>query len=237
MRNVPIATEVRQRLVRAGFSRRYASRAARELREHWEDLVEESLRQGMSRADAEAHASLQLGAAPRISDELSERLRESSWLGRNPTFGFMSLAIVTTFVWWAILMMAAGAATGLWTWEGNPTGNVRGKIAIFSACTDWIRSLSYVSIPALLCFVAQRYGCGWKPALWGCLTVAIHNATHFFRLSGPPGNASMEWGYSFSTTGPELLPIITPLGVFLLFCLWRRRPQPADEDPSDFHYC
>src|SRR5689334_12282895 len=119
MRN-QIAAEVRRRLLNEGFGRTYASRAARELCEHWEDLVDESIRQRLSRAEGEKHANLHLRSSQQVGDQLAARLRETSWLGRNPTVGFAALALFTTYLWWFVLMMAAGAATGLWTWGDKP---------------------------------------------------------------------------------------------------------------------
>jgi len=234
MRKPSIADTVRKRLLREGFSRGYANRAARELTEHWHDLVDESLRQGHSIAEAEAYATSQLGATEPLGQEFATRLRNSSWLGRNPTAGFTILAIVTTYIWWAILVLAASSVSGLYDWDSkNPKGPLP-NFELFRASVDWIRSISYVGIPFLICFIAQRYRCGWKPALWGCLMVAIHNAMHFFTMDGPnpAGGGSVAWGYSFNMRGPDLLPIITPIGIFLIFLLWRLRPEPADESSN-----
>jgi hypothetical protein len=235
MRNPAISSEVKRRLLRAGFGRDYADRTERELREHWEDLVEESMRQGLSRAEAETQATAQLGVAQNLSEQLTARLKGSSWLGRNPTAGFTALALFTTYLWWFILMLAAGSATGLWPNEGKSIENSAIKMQAFRICVDWIRAFSYVAIPLLICVISQRYYCGWKPALWGCLMLSIHNSMHFFTVSGPPGNGSVAWGYSFSTRGPELLPILVPMGVFLLFTLWRFRPERAEK--SDLQLC
>src|SRR5688500_16492626 len=100
MHNPPIADAIRRRLLNEGFARAYADRTARELREHWEDLVEESIRQGLTRSEAEAQANLQLGVARQIGDQLATRLRETSWLGRYPTAAFAGLAVVATVIWW-----------------------------------------------------------------------------------------------------------------------------------------
>src|SRR5688572_1038127 len=102
MRKESISCEVRRGLLRAGFGRDYADRTARELREHWEDLVEESIRQGLSRSEAEAQATSQLGGAQELSAQLTTRLPRTSWLGRNPTIGFTALALFTTYLWWFI---------------------------------------------------------------------------------------------------------------------------------------
>src|SRR5688572_24957535 len=90
---ITLSGEVRRRLLREGFSRTYANRTARELQEHWEEIVEERVADGVSEGEAIEEASRRLGSAETIAEELCLRMRDSSWLGRNPTFGFLMVAL------------------------------------------------------------------------------------------------------------------------------------------------
>src|SRR5437868_10492256 len=100
-RKSSVAIEVRKRLLRAGMSRAYAMRSAQELQDHWLDMIDEEMRSGLTEREAESEATARLGSGETLAAEFSARMRESSWLGRNPSFGFAMLALVLTIVWWA----------------------------------------------------------------------------------------------------------------------------------------
>src|SRR6185436_5393415 len=97
MRKPSIVGEVRTRLLRAGFSRAYANRAAHELQEHWNEIIDESLRNGLTEWEAEREASMRLGSPAQLAQEFSDRLQKSSWLGRHPSLGFGALALTLTW--------------------------------------------------------------------------------------------------------------------------------------------
>lgn len=220
------AIELRRRLLRAGFSRAYASRAARELQEHWEDMVEEGTRAGLNRGEAEGEASTRIGSPETLISEFVARLEKSSWLGRYPTLGFAMLALILIIVWWVALGSAAAQYCGLFE-KGIKTQELSDKLAL---CFDWVRALSYVVLPWLCCRIADRYFCGWRAALWACLVLAIHNAAHFFQVTGAGDHGTVTMGYTVSSSGPPLLPILAPLAVFALHRAWMLRDQFDSED-------
>jgi hypothetical protein len=232
MHKPDVVADVRRRLLRNGFAHRYANGVARELEDHWVDLVEENLRQGHTRVEAEAQANAHLGDARVLAEDFSARMRQTSWLGRHPALGFSLLAIFATVLWWGLWLAAAGSATGVVGWRPAFLA-VAPRFDLMISCVEWIRIASYIAIPWFICFVAHRYHCGWKPALWGCLIVAAHNSTHDFSITGPPGHGSIAWGYSFSSNGPELFAVLAPVGVFIISMLWNLRPERAEDDPCD----
>jgi len=220
MRELNLIEEVRTRLVRKGFSRRYAGRATEELWDHYCELIAEVERQGKMRADAKRDAAARLGDATELADEIFERLRATSWLGRNPSISFGMLALMLTILWWGALAVPAAWACGLLV-ENAALRPLDGMLIAI----DWIRAGSHIVPPLLCCHVAQRYFCGWKPALWACLVIAIHNGTHIAQLKPAPGATTVAtWGYTFNTAnGPGLLAITAPLAVFALFWIWNSR--------------
>jgi hypothetical protein len=220
------AIELRKRLLRAGFTRAHANRAALELQEHWEDMVEEGLRAGLNKDEAEREASTRVGSPEALTHEFVARLENSSWLGRYPTFGFAMLALTLTILWWVTIGSAAAQYCGLFA-HGIKTPEQSETLAF---CFDWMRALSFIVLPWLCCHIGDRYFCGWRASLWACLVLAIHNAAHFFEITGAGEHGTVTLGYTFTTAGPPLLPIIAPLAVFALHRAWMLRDQFDSED-------
>ncbi len=222
MRKTEVGASVRRGLLKQGFGRTYVNRVARELEEHWVDLVNEGLRQGLAQSEAETHATNCLGTAEPLIEEFTARMQRSSWLGRHPAPGFALLALIATIVWWALLIVSIGSAAGMFTWVPF---RISGKAV--SASFECIRWASYFALPWFLCSIARRFHCGWKAALRGCLVLSVHNAMHRFNFSGgEPGHGAISWGYSFNFGNtPAWLPVFLPLGVFLIDLLWNSRPE------------
>jgi hypothetical protein len=239
MRNTPIASKVRKRLLRAGFSRTYANRAARELQEHWEELVDEGLRNGLSELDAQHEASARVGSTEKLAQEFAERLQNSSWLARHPSLGFGLLALTLTAVWWVAFGSLAANICGLFsTDDPKISANIGPRLQALGMFFDWIRATSYVAVPWLCCYIAERFFCGWRPALWACLVIAIHNAGHFMHVEGEGAHGTVAWAYRFAFGSmPSLLAIISPVAVFLLYRAWNLRGDEKETNDSGPKFC
>jgi hypothetical protein len=234
MRKPSIGAEIRSRLLRAGFGRVYANRAARELQEHWDEIVEECLRSGIPERDAQKEAANRLGSPDDLANEYTARMQGSSWLGRHPVLGFSVLALALTILWWISFGSLAASVCGVFAAsEQNPP-----QFELLKASFDWIRATSYLAVPSLCCVVAERYFCGWRAALWGCLVVAIHNAMHFMRVaSTTPGHGNVAWGYAFNFANmPSILAIIAPLAVFAIYQTVSLRSEKQNEN-SNPQFC
>lgn len=229
MRKTSLITEVRNRLLRAGFASTYVNRAAQELHEHWSEIVDEGVRAGLTQAESEREASNRLGPSESLADEFIIRLQRSSWLGRYPTLGFAALALALTILWWMVVGSAVAQYCGLFS-DAPSAGGATSKFDHAEILFDWIRTLSYVAVPWLCCHIASRFFCGWRPALWACLVLAIHNGAQFFTISGTGDHGNVAIGYTFGANGPPLLPIIAPVAVFALHRAWALRDQFHSED-------
>lgn len=231
----PSIRSFRRRLVRRGAPSSYSTRAVRELHEHWEDLAEESGRQGLTAAEAEAEATKRIGDPVALADEMFETMRAQSLPARFPTVFFGALALVAIIIWWVGLLALMGLATGAMFWDPKTSTGKPPNAERLMLFVDWIRSGSFVGIPLLCCHIAREYFAGWQGALWGCLVAVAHNATHFFEIAGAPGISTVKWGYTFSTAGPRLAPILIPLAVAALFWAWQHRAD-FHRNNSDDHF-
>jgi hypothetical protein len=234
MREPSISSELRLLLLRAGFGRTYANRGARELQEHWEEIIDECLRNGLSETDAQNEATARLGSADALAKEFTARMQRCSWLGRHPVIGFSFLAIALTLLWWVSFGSLAANACGVFVAsEQDPP-----RLDILKTSFDWVRATNYLIVPWLCCYIAERYFCGWRAALWACLVIAIHNAMHSMHISaGAPGHGSVTWAYAFNfATTPSILAIISPLAVFGIFRWINLRAEKNNEN-SNPHFC
>jgi hypothetical protein len=238
MRKAAIASEVQRRLLQHGFSRSYAQRAARELQEHWEELIEEGLRNGLSQMEAQREALARMGPTEELAKEFCARMQNSSWLGRYPSLGFGLMALTLTILWWVGFGSLGAEVCGLFsTSDPKIAATISPRLQALDVWFDWIRGTSYLVVPGLCCYVAERYHCGWRPALWACLLVAIHNAMHFLRITNGGAHGSVAWGYSFNFASmPSLLAIVAPLAVFGLYRAWSLRGEKENND-SGPTYC
>lgn len=226
MRKSSTPLEVRKRLLRHGFGRAYADRTARELEDHWDEVIGSLLAAGMSLDEAETEAVRRLGSAKALADELTLRMRQSSWLGRYPTLAFAMIALTLTMIWWVSFGSLAASFCGIFRDTPAIGPRLPLKMDLLADCFDWIRASSYVVLPSLCCHIADRFACGWRPALWACLVLSVHNAMHVFRVSGGGEHGNVAWGYSFHFDSmPGLIPIFTPIAVFALWRAWNFRDE------------
>jgi hypothetical protein len=229
-RDFSFGEKVKRHLLREGFGRKYANRATLELNDHWLELIHEGMRCGLSEAESVRNAQRDLGDPASIAREISIRMQRSTWFGRAPTFSFASLALILTLLWWIALGSAAAACSGLFTAGSGIHGDAP-NVGFFALCVDWIRSTSYLALPCLCCFIAERLYCGWRPALWACLILSIHNAAQFVRVTGSGIHGNISVGYSFSFDNmPNLLAMLAPLAVFFIYQLWRTRGHRSSHD-------
>ena len=83
--------QLERRLADLGCPARERERRARELAEHYQDLKQASLEEGLSEAAAEARANELLGEPVSLAEQLAGVLRQSSWWGRHRIIGFCFL--------------------------------------------------------------------------------------------------------------------------------------------------
>lgn len=105
MREPTCCLRVRHRLSRHGFSPARIDSIVQELAEHWQDLQAAGLDQGMTAAEAAAHADHHLGDPDRLSGEIIERARSSSWMGRHPVLSIVVFPLLMTPMGMAVILL------------------------------------------------------------------------------------------------------------------------------------
>lgn len=105
MREPTCCLRVRHRLSRHGFAPARIDSIVQELAEHWQDLQSAALDQGMTKAEASVHADHHLGDPDRLSGDIIERARVSSWMGRHPVLSIVVLPLIMTPVAMAAILL------------------------------------------------------------------------------------------------------------------------------------
>ena len=76
-------------LRRAGIAERHVRRAELELREHFDDLVDDALRNGHDRVDAECHAAQTLGDLKVVGETMRSHPELRMWAYRWPRLALL----------------------------------------------------------------------------------------------------------------------------------------------------
>jgi hypothetical protein len=152
---------LRRRLVELGCPLKQVRRLIREVGDHWEDLKQAAMAEGLSGADAETRANASLGDPLVLAEELMTALRRSSWWGRHFVVTFCLVPLLMYPILWALLLllqMALGFALGYgWNWKKLHV-EVNNPVA-FHHLTTVYQFMDYAAIALvtlLFCWLARR---------------------------------------------------------------------------------
>ncbi len=101
-------TQLQNRLLRSGIAPRHVRRTVKELEDHYDDLVEQRLRDGMDVPQAGAEARAALGSVDDIVAAVRARPELRSWAFRYPR-----LAAVVYPITFVVLLPAAPVFIGV----------------------------------------------------------------------------------------------------------------------------
>jgi hypothetical protein len=104
----PDFDEFQEYLRHSGVARRHVNRIAEELRDHYDDLVDDALGDGVDVARANHHACEALGDLRSIALDMSSRPELSSWAFRHPHLAAIAYPLLC-----AALMPAVPIIAGL----------------------------------------------------------------------------------------------------------------------------
>ena len=172
--------QFRLRLIELGCPVSRLQRAVREMAEHREDLLHALLADGMTAAEAEAHADERLGDPRKLADNLMESLRRSSWCGRHRLIAFGLLpALAFPLFWLMVLLLNLSLAYALgFGWDQNRLHAAARNPLTFHQISVMAHAADYLSIAvvaAAFCLLAGRAAVqrGW--ILFGGLTWAVYS--------------------------------------------------------------
>lgn len=233
MANRPWLEAVRTRLVEKGMPSAYIRRFTEELADHFEDLLEESMRK-------EASVLSRLGEPDHVADAAVAAYQQRGLFGRHPwaklwVFGISPVAAMLSLFVLACLGVAAVGEICK-TCE-IPFGDRDHLGAVSSATLGWWLSLITTIVPAALltivyCKVAQRFHVGRKWMLASCIALASIALLPFqcISLSDMPGKSLWTIGLGLPPSFVQCVQMAVPL----LVGLWWMRRTSRREPPARF---
>lgn len=110
---------LRAGLLSAGVAPRNVKRAVLELREHYDDLVEEAVAAGLGKGAAERQARRELGDLERIADDIASRPELRGWAWQHPRLAMVVYPVACIAVLPAVPLIAGVVnAPALARWIG-----------------------------------------------------------------------------------------------------------------------
>jgi hypothetical protein len=192
-----------RRLVELGCPAVRARGKARELSDHWADLKQAGLEDGLSESEAEGRAAAQLGEPTRLAEYLIWTMRQSSWWGRHPILGFCILPLFGFIPVWVVCGWLLIAVVWLAGHLVGPDYLVTRETAHALALdptefTHYAQPLNLILNAAasalmagLFCLLARRSASGLKWIAAACAVCSLGCA--FSRTEIVPGSIAVAW--------------------------------------------
>jgi hypothetical protein len=240
-----VIAQFERRLVEMGCPRRRLTEFVHELAEHYEDLKQAALEEGVPEKEAEAQARELLGDPVFLAENAVAILRQSSWWGRHPVLGFCALPmpsfIIAGAACWAfigglgwLLGFVFGTAYRI---DANIAHILSDDATIFKSIATPLNASMHLSAIVLVlvvfCSLARRAALGMKWMLAACASCAlisiyanfdVRPRQIIFMVSSNPSNLLLA-----------ATPLVVAIGLFVGQRLRERRfvgiPQPVENAP------
>jgi hypothetical protein len=228
-----VIAQFERRLVEMGCPGRRLAEYVHELAEHYEDLKQAALEDGLSEREAEAQARELLGDPVFLAENAVALLRQSSWWGRHPVLGFcvlpMPAFIIAGIVCWAILAgilwllaFIFGPAYRVDASIGHALSDDAGAFKMFVTPFNTGTHLGAIFLVLLVfCWVARRTAIGMKwmlAACGSCAFISLFSVAEIrphqvlFLVSSNPSNQLLA-----------IAPLVVAIGLFFGQRLRQRR--------------
>ena len=195
---------IRYQLLKGGIAPSDTVRTIRELKEHYSDLINRAIEDGISEREAEQRASLALGDEQTLVAEFLNKPELRSFSSRHPKVSYLlgptTTALASIGVFALLLYFLASSRT----WLSSMSAGV--EIAWWEKVLleGLLIFNCYLLVPLLaiatVVFAKQRITKPLWPAL-GILVLVILGSGWAYTLSWPTdalrGSLSINWGYSF----------------------------------------
>ncbi len=170
---------LRRRLLELGCPTVKVRRLVQEVADHHEDLKQAALSEGLSEANAEARANVQLGDPVTLAEHLMVMLLRSSWWGRHSLIGFCLLPLLAVPVLWALFLfleLSLEFALGF-GWDAKKLHTAADNPVAFHHLVITLHCADYAAIALvtlLFCWLARRSAVSLKWMGTSCAICSLY---------------------------------------------------------------
>jgi hypothetical protein len=218
-----------RRLFELGCPANYSQRSIAELAEHFEDLTQARIDDGLDPDTASARAATEIGQPAILAEQLVASFRQASWWGRHPVIGFCLLPPLALMLFLPATVLALYGLYllgNLFSRHSVPLNEFKSAIETAPAAfVEWndpllcfIHSVPIAITTILFCKLVARSASGLK---WLLTTCAVCSATGFFTWTGF-SQSGFYLGYG-SPSVHNWLSAAVPLFIAAGILAWRQR--------------
>ena len=237
----PVAiAQFERRLVQMGCPARRIAENIRELREHYDDLKQAALDEGLSEKEAEKLAGESLGHPVQLAENAVLLWRQSSWWGRHPFVGFCLLPLPVFLLGWVLFFAGFGGVCWL-------LGRIFGPAYIIDKPTldslldnsdtssSWITSMNTTAsltavsvVLGVFYWMARRSSVGIKWLVAACLSCALISLLNWSELR--PHSITCGFGWPPEHWSYAAIPML--VAAAFLISQWYRQRRLAGIPPA-----
>ncbi len=205
--------EIKRDLIERGIPSQYVERVTAELTDHYETLVERYRDQGHSIDEVERRASQTLGKPDQLSDQIADRLHDSTWISRHPVVSFFITPLLSLFL--AVPLMWLGQTFLLELMElfrivlGTKPGSLT---PIYSGLEQLFQFVILFVIPSGLAVIfywlSRHYFRGHRGGLTAGILVTLTNMIFYIGDLETLYGAQQEIWLSLTKTNPLIVGLM-----------------------------
>lgn len=200
-----VIAQFERRLIQMGCPARRIAENIRELREHYDDLKQAGLDEGLPEKEAEKFACESLGHPVQLAENVVLLWRQSSWWGRHPFVGFCLLPLPVFLLGWLMFFPVFCGVCWL-------LGRIFGPVYTFDKQTldfvsdnsdtfaSWMTSMNATASLAAISLVlivfhrmARRAAVGISWLVAACLSCALINLLNWSELRPHAITCGLGW--------------------------------------------
>jgi hypothetical protein len=241
-----VIAQFERRLIEMGCPARRLAEYVHELGEHYEDLKQAALEEGLPEKEAEAQARELLGDPVFLAETAVAILRQSSWWGRHPVLGFCVLPIPAFIIAGAVCLAFMGGLCWLLGFIFGPAYRIdasighalsddAGAFKMFVTPFNTGTHLGAIFLVLLVfCWMARRAAMGLKWMLAACASCAFISVYAVFEIR--PRQILLMVSSNPSNLLLAATPLLVAFGIFVGQRLRERRfvgiPRPVENAPQ-----
>lgn len=193
-------------LLLRGIAPNHVHRYARELEEHFADLVNEEMERGLARLSAEIRAEERIGRTEDLVEAMAVRKELRSWIGRMPRTILIGGPVLTLLLFHLLQLAGVIAIIESFGYVGN--GHVVPPLWL-RPFFHWGFGFDNFLLPIMLGWAfgaaARRQRIGKEWMLTGLLLLAVVSGPIFLRYHWPADLTDFSLGYGSPSSAPILV--------------------------------